>query len=598
MDEHQPGVEIVVEQWAKDEMEPSEGKCSVIVEETSEEVQQNEEDKVTSGLHSYVEQEENLITKKCGEENELVPKEGKEGFMTDCEGHIPLDDDESLYGSGHRFLVIGSEDESEWPSDEEEEKVQPQDELLSMGKIESTAATNEDRIPYDDELSIFGSGHGFRMIESDDETDWLSEEDELQAPPQNGLLSEQTNEGMEVGSGVESGEKCLNPADARNEICLTEQNQNQTVVSSKVVSAQPAYDEGSPLIDQPSIVGSNNKFMMIENEESKWISDEENGDHNEAMEDEKQFHERILKERAERLKLKNMSNRCRKCNSDDCKKLVASDLEVDFISSLVGSKGNPEINALMKEDNLSLSTTKIMDQHGFIDMATFCHWTPLANTGVNCKIRHQPFMKVDRVEGEKFRIIVVAGMQLQERILTAVLDCGSFLSCISKQMASELGYTPYRVRPMVADTASGRIIIKYNVQITIKMGGFSVQIKFAVVDDGRYKDSLILIGNNFLQATRSVIDINKMQLKLEGKYPVQIASSEEQVLDNLWKLRKGMLEETNVSIETTMSIDIYPNSDKILNVKLTNNQAEILKQAFVFGKQGRKTKWIIAEMLI
>ena len=332
-------------------------------------------------------------------------------------------------------------------------------------------------------------------------------------------------------------------------------------------------------------------FRTIHGEGESESSNSSTIDENEAKQ--KVMENRNINNKTDRK----VGTKCKRCGEPDCKLIVDSEKEVDVITAR-GCLG------LMKGPSSGLELSIHLVQQGkpstpfgYVHTANVSKWevTTKSHKG---RLFTQPQDTLDNIDGDKFRMVVTIGMNGKSKVVCAVLDCGSYTSCLSLKMAQSIGAVLYDTPVTLAHAANGVIQISQKTKIKVDFGSYSCDMNFSIINDPKYKSSLILLGSNFLQGLQCVCNFTMNKIFIKGKFAVDLYTDDHSAFTQMERVRSNLIKENGVTVVTTEEMQLLKNQTIHLDINLNPNQASILTGKNVFGRSAHLEHVIINNIFI
>ena len=291
-----------------------------------------------------------------------------------------------------------------------------------------------------------------------------------------------------------------------------------------------------------------------------------------------------------------IGTKCKRCGEPNCKLIVDSEKELDVLTH--GCLG------LMKGPSSGLELSIHLVQQGkpstpfgYVHTANVSKWevTTKSHKG---RLFTQPQDTLDNIDGDKFRMVVTIGMNGRSKVVCAVLDCGSYTSCLSLKMAQSIGAVLYDTPITLAHAANGVIQISQKTKIKVDFGSYSCDMNFSIINDPKYKSSLILMGSNFLQGLQCVCNFTMNKIFIKGQFSVDLYTDDNSAFTQMERVRSNLIKENGVTVVTTEEVQLSKNQTIHLDINLNPHQASILTGKIVFGRSTHLEHVIINNIFI
>ena len=273
--------------------------------------------------------------------------------------------------------------------------------------------------------------------------------------------------------------------------------------------------------------------------------------------------------------------KCKQCQFSDCEEskrdrpLIApvadhrdaADDQTPLIAPM--TKGD-------KENNTSQAPRPRAGPH--IKMpALSLHWPQLAKRFPLNQQREQPILKIqDRTQGDKYTLIVI----IRDTIQKLTVDSGSFLSVISKKLATELGLHLNKVERICAKAATGFIHIDHVASVDIDFGVIRASVTFAVVDHQNYSNDLILLGSNALRSLGVIANFEDEVILIKGIYPCKLYTNSRSSEEHITEMKQEFISLSAIPVKLESDTKIFAMSEAFVDIKMKRLECVQLSGTF------------------
>ena len=123
-------------------------------------------------------------------------------------------------------------------------------------------------------------------------------------------------------------------------------------------------------------------------------------------------------------------------------------------------------------------------------------------------------------------------------------------------------------------------------------------MNFAVINDTKYKSSLILLGSNFLQGLHCICNFTKNKIFIKGKYMVDLYTDDSSAFAQMEKIKNARIQRNGVIVVTTKDLTLSAGQTMHLDINLSASQAAILMGRDVLGRSSQLNHVLISNIFI
>ena len=249
---------------------------------------------------------------------------------------------------------------------------------------------------------------------------------------------------------------------------------------------------------------------------------------------------------------------CKICKSEDCHDHTVAALENE-------EEGNESMHFHTEEkvDNLL--------EHGA--------WPTLPD---DHRIKEKPSInEPDSEKGSRHRLVSI----INGYCVILTLDTGSFASIMSLPRARSLKLEITELEEAVsARSATGPMKLTHFCEVPVDLGTIKCKMKFLLIDNGRWKDDLVLIGSNTLKALNMEIYFKEHLVKIHGILPVPMHNSSCSASEYIQKIKSSYLSLSAIRIRFKGEMTIRPFETRRIDVFLNDMDVVTLSNTIVFFK--------------
>ena len=197
------------------------------------------------------------------------------------------------------------------------------------------------------------------------------------------------------------------------------------------------------------------------------------------------------------------------------------------------------------------------------------------------QIREQPHFQAKKGEGARYSVVII----INNTILDAQIDSGSFASCMSKRMAQKLGLHVKESEPIWAKTASGRTQFCHTTHAQTDFGTFSADITYSIATDESW--DILLIGSSTLEALKANINFEKSIMRIMGAFTVRMFQGPVESRKYMMTIKTTQISLSAIKLQNDKLIRLPPNSKTEVTLFVERLEAVALENTYTFfeGKQ-------------
>ena len=194
----------------------------------------------------------------------------------------------------------------------------------------------------------------------------------------------------------------------------------------------------------------------------------------------------------------------------------------------------------------------------------------------NTQIREQPFFRAKKSEGARYSAVIV----INNTILDAQVDTGSFASCMSRRLAQSLGLPITKSEPIWAKTASGRTQFCHTTHAQTDFGTFSADVTYSIATDESW--DILLIGASTLEALKANINFEKSTMKIMGAFNVKLFQGPVESRKYMMTIKATQISLSAIEVYNKKLIRLPPKSRIEANLFVERLQAVALENTYSF----------------